>query len=125
MDAPRICAVTVALVVDIVTEFFVDVMLSELLYADGIVLMSEAIQELRDKFLKLKEACESEGLKVILGKPKVSCSITKNGLSKSKVDPCGVCSLGVKASSVLCLQCGEWIHGRCAGVKGVAPQFCE
>ena len=33
-------------------------------------------------------------------------------MSKGKVDPCGVCSLRVKAKSVLCLQCGEWIHGR-------------
>ena len=41
------------------------------------------------------------------------------GLSKSKVDPCGVCSLRIKANSVLCVQCGMWIHGRCAGVKRV------
>ena len=35
----------------------------------------------------------------------------------SKVDPCGVCCLRVKAISVLCLHCGKWIHGRCAGMK--------
>ena len=28
--------------------------------------------------------------------------ITKDGLSKNKVDPCVVCSLRVKANSVLC-----------------------
>ena len=38
----------------------------------------------------------------------VSGGITKNRMSKSKVDPCGVCSLRVKANSVLCLQCGKW-----------------
>ena len=33
----------------------------------------------------------------------VSSGITKDGISKSKVDPCGVCSLRVKTDSVLCL----------------------
>ena len=43
--------------------------------------------------------------------------------SKSKLDPCGVCSLRVKANSVLCVRSGKWIHGRCAGVKRVIPKF--
>ena len=44
-------------------------------------------------------------------------------MMKIKVDPCGVCSLRVKANSVLCLQCGKWIHGRCAAVKRVTQMF--
>ena len=43
--------------------------------------------------------------------------ITKDGMSKSKVDLYLVCSLRVKASLVMCIQCGKWIHGRCIGVK--------
>ena len=43
--------------------------------------------------------------------------ITKDRLLKSEVDSCGVCSLRVNANSVLCVQCGRWIHGRCARVK--------
>ena len=42
----------------------------------------------------------------------LSSSITHDGLSKSKVDPCGVCSLRAKANSVLCVQSGKWIHGK-------------
>ena len=63
-------------------------------------------------------------MKVILGKIKimVSSGITQGGLSKIKVNPCGVCSLGVKANSALCVQFGKWIHGRCAGVKRVTPK---
>ena len=38
--------------------------LSELLYADDLVIISETIEELRNKFLKLTEAFESKGLKV-------------------------------------------------------------
>ena len=98
--------------------------LRELLYADDLVLMSETIEGLRNKFLKWKEAFEIKGLKVNLGKTKamVSGGIIKDGMPKSKVDPCGVCSLRAKANSVLCLQCGKWIHGRCAGVKMVTPK---
>ena len=29
----------------------------------------------------------------------------------------------VKPNSVLCLQCGKWIHGRCAGKKRATPKF--
>ena len=53
----------------------------------------------------------------------VSSGITMDGLSKSKSGPCGVCSLRVKANSVLCLHCGKFLHGRCAGVKGVTLKF--
>ena len=51
----------------------------------------------------------------------VSSGITKDGLSKSKDDPCWVCSLRAKANSVLCVQCGKWIHGRCTRAKRVTP----
>ena len=113
----------VAVVVDVVTEFAIEGALSELLYADDLVLISETIEGLRDKFIKLKEVFESDGLKVNLGKTKVMvCSgITKDGMSKSKVDPCGACSLRVKANSVS--QCSKLIHSRCAGRKRVTPKF--
>ena len=39
-----------------------------LLYADDLVVMSETIEGLMSKFLKWKEAFESKGLKVNLGK---------------------------------------------------------
>ena len=69
--------------------------LSELLYAYDLILMSETIKGLRNKFLKLKEVFESKGFKVNLGKTTVMVcgEITEDGMSKSNVDPCGVCSL--------------------------------
>ena len=58
-------------VVDVVTEFARECELSEFLYADDLVLMSEIIyiyiHGLRNKFIKRKEAFESKGLKVYLG----------------------------------------------------------
>ena len=91
------------MVVDVITVFVREGALSELLCADDLVLMSETIEGLRNKFLKLKEAIESKSLKVNLGIAKVMVygGITKDGMSKSNVDPCGVCSLRVKASSVI------------------------
>ena len=61
-------------------------------------------------------------MKVNLGKTKemVRVGITKDGMSKCNVDPCGVYSLRVKANLVLC---GEWIHCRRGKVKGVTPRF--
>ena len=55
-------------------------------------------------------------MKVSLGKTKVMVcgGITKNGMFRSKADPCVVCCLKVNANSVLCLPCGKWIHGRYA-----------
>ena len=103
-------------VVDVITEFAREGALSELMYADDLVLMSGTIVGLRNKFLKWMGAFKSKGLKVNLGKTKVMVSSgnTQDGLSKSNVGSCGVCSLRVKANSVLCVQCGRWIHGRCA-----------
>ena len=58
-------------------------------------------------------------MKVHLGKTKVmvSSGITKDGLSERTVDPCGVGCLRVKVNSILCVQCGKWIHCRYDVVK--------
>ena len=58
-------------VVDVVTPLASECTLSELLYADDLVLMSETIERLMNRFLKWKETFESKGLKVNLGKTKV------------------------------------------------------
>ena len=110
-------------VVDVVTEFGRGA-LGELPYADDLVLMSENCGT-RDKVLKWRESFYNKVLKRHLWKTKVmvSSGITQDGLSKSKIDPCEVCSMRVMADSVLCVQCGKWIHGRCAGVKMVSSRF--
>ena len=112
-----------AVVVDVVTAFAREGAQCELLRTNDLVQMSRTIEGRKNKFIKWKEAFQSKCLKVNLGKTRVMVNggITKDGMSKSKVDPCGVCSLRVKTISVLCLYCGKWIHGRCAGVKLVNP----
>ena len=74
-----------AVVVEIVTELAEWGMLSELLYADNSVFMSETTERLMDMFSKWKEDIESKGLKGNHGKTKVMVSgsiTTKDGLSK-------------------------------------------
>ena len=73
--------------VDVATEFTREGALSELLYGDDLVLMSETMEGLGNKFLEWKEALESKGLNVNLGKSKVVVcgAITKDGMSKSRV----------------------------------------
>ena len=115
------------MVVDVVAEFASECAHSELMYADDVVLMSETIKGLRNKFLKWKGAFENCSLKVNLGKTKVMVSggITKDGLSKRKVDPCGVCCLRVRTNLVLCLQCGMWIHDSVLGGMGDSNFFIK
>ena len=89
------------------------------------VLVSETMEGLREKFWKWKEAFERKGLKVNLGKTKVMVSGEERVVSVSKVDPCGVCGKKVGVNSVLCVRCGKWIHGRCAGVKRVSSRLAK
>ena len=67
-------------------------------------LMNETIDGLRNKFIKWKEVFESKILKDKFWKANVMVNdrTIKDDLSKSKVDPCEVCSLRVKANSILC-----------------------
>ena len=114
-----------AVVVDVVTESAREGLMSEMLYADDLVLISETMEGLREKFRKWKEAFESKGLKVNLGKTKMMVSGTDGEVPTSKVDPCGVCGKRVMANSVSCTKCGKWIHGRCAKVKRVTPSLAR
>ena len=104
-----------AVVVYVVTELAREGTLSELLCADDLAMMSGTTEGLRNKFLQWKEAFESKCLTVNLGKSRVMVcgGITMDGISKSKVDPCGVCSLRVKANLVLCLLCGNMTFIQC------------
>ena len=71
--------------------------------------MSEPIKGLKNNLIKWKATFDSNGLKVNLGKTKVVASdgIAQDGLSKSKVDPCVVCSSKVKANPGLCVHCDK------------------
>ena len=112
-----------SIMVDVVTESVRNDLMSEMLYGDDLVLTSETMEGLREKFWKWKEAFVSKGLKVNLGKTKVVVSGAEGEMYVSKIDPCGICGKRVMANSVLCVKCGKWIHGRCVKVKRATPRL--
>ena len=62
--------------------------MSEMLYADDLVLTSETMEGLREKFRKWKEALESKGLKVNLKKTKVVVSGAEDEIDILNEDYC-------------------------------------
>ena len=100
----------VIVVDDVVTELATEAVLSELLSADDIILMSETIKGVRNKFLKWKEAFESKKFDLDNTKVVVGGSIARDGLLQCNVDPCMVGILKVTANSDLCVQCSTRIH---------------
>ena len=57
-----------AIVVDVVTEHAREGLLNEILYADDLVLTSESLEDLRERFQRWRSAVEDKGLKVNVGK---------------------------------------------------------
>ena len=53
-----------AIVVDVVTEYAREGLLNEILYAYNLVLMSESLEDLRERFQRRRSALEGKGLKV-------------------------------------------------------------
>ena len=94
--------------------------MKQILCADDVVLMGEAMEELRENFDEWREAFESKGMRVNLGKTKLMVSGMEEEAFDSKIDPCGVCGTQVMSNSVLCTACGKWVHARCTDRKKVA-----
>ena len=112
-----------AIVVDVITENARRGVVNEWLYADDLVIMSEDIEDLKERFWNGKVALESKGLKVNTRKTKVMVSGSEGELYKSKIDPCGACGRRVIANLVLCTKCGSWVHGKCAKIKRVTARL--
>ena len=96
-----------AIVVDVISENAREGLMNNILCADDLVLMSESIENLKEKLLKWKEAFESKGLKVNLKRTKVMVSGLKVEILQSKVDPCAKCGKRVMANLVMCTKCGK------------------
>ena len=77
-------ALLFAIVVDIITENARGVV-NELLYTNDLILMSETIEDLKERFWNWKGVLES--LKVNTRKTQVMVSGLEGGLFKSKIDP--------------------------------------
>ena len=114
-----------AIAADEISENAREGLTNEILYADDLVLMSKSMENLKEKFLKWKEAFESKGMKVNLKKTKVMVSGSKGEVLKSEVDPCAKCAKRVMANSMMCTKCGKWVHGRCTKMKRVTSTLTK
>ena len=112
-----------AIVVHVITKKAKRGVVNELLYADDLVLMSEAMKDLKERFWNWKDALESKGSKVNTRKTKVMVSGSEGELSKSNTDPCGVCGRRVIANSVLCTKSANGVHGKCAKIMRVTARL--
>ena len=110
---------------DVISENAREKLRNEILYADDLALMSKSMENLKEKFLKWKEAFESKELKVNLKKTKVMMSGLKGEVLESKVDLYAKCGKRVMASSAMCTKCGKWVHGRCAKLKRVTSTLAK
>ena len=77
----------------------------------------KTMEELRENFDEWREAFESKGMRVNLGKTKLMGSGMEEEAFDSKTDSCGVCRTRVMSKSVLCRACGKWVHARCTEEK--------
>ena len=114
-----------AIVVDVTSKNAGEGLMNEILYADDLDLMNENIKNLKEKFLKRKEAIESKELKINFMKTKVMVSGSKGEVLKSKVDPCTKCGKRMMANSVMCTKCGKWVDGRSANMKRVTSTLVK
>ena len=102
-----------AIVVDAVSEHAREGLLNEISYADDLVLMSENLEDLRERFQKWRDALGSKGLRINIRKTKMMVSGAEGEVVRSRVDPCGICGKRVMFNAVWCTLCKKWIHARC------------
>ena len=109
-----------AMVLDEVMEKARKGWMKQILYADDLVPMVEAMEELRENIDEWREADESKGMRVNLEKTKLMVNGMEEETFDSKIDPCGMCGTQRMYNSVLCTACGKWVHARCMDKKKVA-----
>ena len=118
-----------AIVIDVVPNEVKEGTLQEISYADVFDLIADTMAELHKKFHTWKCALWSEHQKVNLVTTKVMMSkIGQINIKPSCTkDTCSICGRKAMANAVLCISCGNWIHGRNAKIKilidGLAIDF--
>ena len=111
--------------VDAVSEHARERLLNEILYADDLVLMSENLEDLRERFQRRRDALESKGLRINFRKTKMMVSGAEGEVVRSRVDPCGICGKRVMSNAVWCTLCKKWIHARCTKMKKISCSFAQ
>ena len=91
------------------------------LYGDGLVIITESLEELQEMLILWKTNIDGKGLWVNMGKTKVLISgLGLNVLQKSGKDPCAMCLKGAGTNSIFCGGCSSWVHKECSGISSLA-----
>ena len=98
----------------------------ELLNAVDIALVSETLADLFKKLESWKSVMESKGLRVYLGKTKVTINSSDVGKNRYKRKyPCGVYRKGVNNNSIYCKFCKLQVHKLQAKSVRVVGFLCQ
>ena len=94
--------------------------LSDLLYANDLVVSAESEEEVVKNFGVWKNEMETRRLKVNINKTKFMVMGREPAVRPQRERyPCGVCSKGVGANSIWCQCCERWCHQRCLGLRNL------
>ena len=106
----------------------------ELLYADDLALIAEAMEELTIKLKTWKLNMETKGLRVNMGTIKFLVSNRKFTVNREEgKHPCSVCLKGIDKPEIFFVTCEHWVHvnGKCSGFEitdmeeGRPPYSCK
>ena len=98
-----------AMLVDEVTKNARKGWTKRILNAEGLVLKEKTTEEWKENFDEWREAFESKGMRVNLGKTKLMVRGMEEETFDGGIDPCGACGARVMSNSVLCTTCGKWV----------------
>jgi len=91
----------------------------ELLYADDLVVVAEAEDDLIKRLNEWKDFVENRDMSVNMNKTKVMISGDWQKVMQKAVRwPCGICGRGVGNNSIQCTSCQKRVHRKCSSIKG-------
>ena len=90
----------------------------ELLYVDDLAILSDSLLDLKNRLADWKTSLESHGLCVSVDKTTILVSRAEHIKisARNPECPCGVCTLGVVANSILCTLWNLWVDNKCSGI---------
>ena len=90
----------------------------ELPYNDDLAILSDFLVDLQNRLGSWKISLESIDFRVNAYKTKILVSSAEHNKFQEEIQkyPCGVCTIGVGANSILCTSCDLLVHNKCSGI---------
>ena len=104
------------MVMDVLTEDVTDGSLMEFLYADGLVLCGESLNQDIGKYWRWENAVDGKDPRLNVNKTKGVQLLFGKTSSVSKEDPSGISVELVGCNYIRCTKCQMWVHRHCFNV---------